>query len=504
MLWRSKLRLPKYDRARWRAGLHLGIWWLLFALPIFIATLVASRLPSQAYLRTGGPQPYGVLQALGLLVTALGLLYSLWAAHDAHKAKVDTAFLIKTHEDTQLMIAESPKPYERVFYVHVQRPFEEPPSKLRSVELLISTPAYGYHVLGNRAFVPFRKLIADATLSKEIILFSPDPHYYHVANIILWDGIERDRKQAKHYPHRDAIEPVELARHIADIMSLLATQLTDDREPTDAQPLNGQPIVNVWVTPRAQLRMSTFRYDTSTRAHLILVDDVNLLSDLREFTGRALSLPAGLHRQLVGDLNRDDDSFFDSFKRCPYTANKGIEASVTRSELLMLQWDYLLLRTQHPIVDIFTFDRQLRHLVQTKYEDAPDPNAKLKEYMTSTAELAVKYFTTVLGWAAPEEYVPHGQHTQATLLAGTPELLAQLKAATAPAQMKSFRTTLMEHARETHTSAELQGYLDQDTNSDLLPAIAFLYFILASGYGQSRLVATRIKPPQEQDDSAAA
>jgi hypothetical protein len=100
--------------------------------------------------------------------------------------------------------------------------------------------------------------------------------------------------------------------------------------------------------------------------------------------------------------------------------------------------------------------------------------------------------------------VPRGPHTQAALLASAPEFLAQLKAATTPAEIKAFRNALLEHIRGTRINGELQDYLSQDEEADLLPAIGFLYFVLSSGYGQSRLVAKRLKPQQEHRDSAAA
>lgn len=422
-------------------------------------------------------QPGAGLQVAAIVATFAGVFYSLFAFREASRADEKTAQLIQRHEETQLIIAESPKTYDRVFELHVTQPYEAP-EKLRNVEFLISTPAYGYHVLGRDAVESFRRILADPKLPKELVLFSPDSHYFHVANTLLWNEYECLLTAKERW--RVQIDAKSLADHIEDILHLLATQVERGTA--------GGPLVRIWVTPRAQLRMSAFRYSRATdRAYLILVDDVDLVSDLRSFTGRAISLPSALHRQVIGDSpHSEGDSFFDSFKKCPYTEREGAAAALLHDDLAHLEADYLLLRTKDVIFDLFTFDQQIRR-VAAKCDGGNGSNATFEQWCARTAVTTADYFRHVLARAMAVEHRPTTT-IQAHRL-GIIEHAVSQSNTTAENALRSLASDLKNSL--THDDVifrdELNKYLNQTPTPSAGPMVALLYFILSSGFGQSTL-----------------
>src|SRR5260370_1190145 len=101
----------------------------------------------------------------GMIASSVGVVFSLIAAWRSSAADKKTSFLLKELQETQRIVQESPTDYNDIFDIHLLRPMTRAANPhghedhLRRMDLHISTPAYGYHVLGYDQHSEFRRLL---------------------------------------------------------------------------------------------------------------------------------------------------------------------------------------------------------------------------------------------------------------------------------------------------------------------------------------------------------
>src|SRR5205085_11932207 len=183
--------------------------------------------------------------------------------------------------------------------------------------------AYGCHVLGIDEHLKFRELLGALQCDKQVILFSPDAHYFHIANTLLWHPLKQsneysaDAGDLRDGPTPD-VNPIELEKCVTATMDLLKNQVLQTEENAQHRWAgeHRRVEVGVWTTNTTEVRLTAFRFQRETLAFLLLTDQVTLTSDLSRFRGRTMSLPMSIHRQVIGDPG-DPASFFEQLKTCP-------------------------------------------------------------------------------------------------------------------------------------------------------------------------------------------
>jgi hypothetical protein len=325
--------------------------WLVASTLISLAAVVAGKLLWSDWPTLGA---WGAL--FGLVAAAMAIMAHLYAMIGAYEARMARREISKTQAELVEMslLLEDVSSYAQAFEGHVIRYTKQTEEitkslgTLRGMRFLISTPVYGYHVLGEAYRDAFYECLSRTTpVPTELILFSPDSHYSHFANTLLWQALPAPRAVAC-----KRASGMVLAQELSRLLTYIWA--------TDAdRPLHDQHRrFLVWATTGSNIRFSYFDFSKNPRAILMLTDDVRLSSDLLQFSGRFLPINRMLHSSLV----RGPGSFFEQFKDCPYSGGRGIEAAVKPSEITRLIGDYLWLRTRGFVLPYTVFQSEIKDL----------------------------------------------------------------------------------------------------------------------------------------------
>lgn len=205
-----------------------------------------------------------------------------------------------------------------------------------NIYLSLSTPAYGYSVLGKeesyKLFHAFRNLHGDCKI--QLILFTPDAHFKYWANTIFWaiNGRGLDRQ-------KDLLE--NFASYTKLIMDLLSSK-------------NCQ----LWLKNETTVRFFAYEYYNKEihqdvkKAYISLVDSFAIYQNQFQEDFRARSIPIQLLQ--MDEFFNSELSFFDKLKICPYTLKTKDQAALKFGDIgdardqsiaEQLAWDYILGRT---------------------------------------------------------------------------------------------------------------------------------------------------------------
>ena len=427
-----------------------------------------------------------------LAVDALGIAGTLFAwlgAWRAASADSRTKELLDRLEETNTIVRKSPRAYQEVFDQHILSLLNRAgalESKARSsshISLMLSTPAYGYHVLGLKAHQDFQNALRDVKCNLNVFLFTPDAHFSHVANTLLWNPLTKP-----HSPAPIEITPNELLGCMRDTLDWLYLQVDWCEKNTES------PRVSVWIRDDAAFRLTSLEASesaTGPEAYIVLTDPVTLSTDLRRFTGRLLAVPNSLFRTLVGSHN-DPESFIETAKHCPYSSLTGKEARLITSELEALKYDYIFLRTEHILFDVSSFETQCRRAI---YAASGDPNADVGRGLDSILRGVVDYFSTLNRDHRIPECFASKQSLQQSKLAILPDLVAILGATKSDvtaisAKLRSaLLTHIPAHPGDRFIDLRLPEYLKSP--DELSPWFAIIYYLITSGFGECLLAPAR-------------
>jgi len=316
-------------------GILILFYSLMFGLDLgkLILYLDSSASEAVAYSST-------LLASTGVMLSLVGLCFSGMAEHKASKAAKNSADVQEQLIEQHILVSSMHETYQDSFEEHITRPLGR--SNIVSARLLLSTPSYGSPPQEPHAFVDIvRKFPEDS----EIVMFSPDAHFDHWATILL---AARDKEGATVFAN--------FLRDISDVLRQF--------EPPDER--------RVWATHDAKLRLSYYAYGSSdgvrtSNAYMVFVDDVSPDTSLEEFKARCFGIPRSWHDQLFLQAG----SYFNEFKRCPYSGRTSEKSVLKREpngsdEFAEYKWDLLLGRTSRVIWHISYLNEQLLKIAEVE------------------------------------------------------------------------------------------------------------------------------------------
>lgn len=286
------------------------------------------------------PRLGAVSSTLGIIASAVAVVsvaFSFLSAYRATQARITSERVVEDLVHMGLLV-DRVGSYEEAFEHHVTRHMHQSTERLQThgdlyaVRFLISTPVYGYHVLGDKHSRTFRNSLRSLDVPLELILYSPDYHVPHVLNTLFWQHlpVRSDELQPGSHPRTRSRAEV-LANEISDIL----VNLRQDCEEDGAQ---------VWATYSGHLRISFFDFARGPQTFVLLSDRVTLWNDLLQFNVRFMPLA----RQLINQIVRDRNSYYEQQKVCPYSGWSGEAASLQEEdEFVTYQSDLLWMRTHH-------------------------------------------------------------------------------------------------------------------------------------------------------------
>jgi hypothetical protein len=279
----------------------------------------------------------------------LSLLALYFAERAARKSKETENQLIRYG----LSDAENKTEFGAIFKEHLVDQLGQFKNRGAKIYLLLSTPAYGYAVVGSGKFGDFalalEELNAECTL--ELIFFSPDDHFPYWANVLLWSEISS----------RDGEQFAEgFANGINRVFAALKTHN------------NKQYPWKLWVTQATTVREFAFfpsvqdRDDNpdnpADRIYLVLTDPFSISQEQfkASFQARSIRIASFGGKEFAGE----PESYFERIKVCPYTGRSRETAALIPSahgrELETLMTDYILGRTHRRILELESFKSEIK------------------------------------------------------------------------------------------------------------------------------------------------
>jgi hypothetical protein len=265
-----------------------------------------------------------------------GVLMALYAAIEAARASKRSKSTQDELVKVALLARESRSNFKAAFEDHLVKNLQKHKHIPADVYLLLSTPAYGFAVVGKELFERFRVAIEDLDqdCKLQVIFFSPDAHFHYWCNVLLW-WITRGNPYAIEFGH--AIEKV--------IGSLSHKNF------------------KLWLSRETTVRLFGFIHNAEEpKAYLLLVDRFSIPQDQlgRGFKSRSIPILTTQVGEFIGAS--DLENYFNRIKQCPYTFRDQADAVLepvvksAHGDLLKhLMWDYLLGRTLQKQFDNFKF-----------------------------------------------------------------------------------------------------------------------------------------------------
>ena len=293
-----------------------------------------------------------IQQLLTATLSVISVLWAVLSARRATSADVRSSQTLEKLEENQIIATETLENFKTIFDQHlIDRLKITQTYNKAKVSLLLSTPIFGYHPLGGSEFERFIKTLFSHPEKNEIeiILSTPDHHYFHWLNTLIWQPINGNKNERA---------------TIAQYGTLLLETLHIFRQNKD--------ILTVWAGNDGILRLFAFHgqtikpkeYNLFDNVFLVLTDKVTLASDLQHFQGRSFPVVKDQHRLIVGT----ETSYFDQFKLCSYSLDKNhpvvIGSTNAKDELGVLFSDYFLGRTSGMLMKLSSFEYQFNNLLE--------------------------------------------------------------------------------------------------------------------------------------------
>ncbi|OGW41511.1 MAG: hypothetical protein A2Y97_10860 [Nitrospirae bacterium RBG_13_39_12] len=237
-----------------------------------------------------------------LIVEIAGLIIAIYAAYEASNAAQKSQKTQERLVDIGLLPTHTRSKFERIFNEHLVQPLQNHSYKGKPAEiyLLLSTPSYGYGVLGQNVS-SLRKAIKDLNqgCKVQVIFFSPDAHFHYWCNVLLW-SIAREGKEQ--FAINFALDILEFLKRI------------ENKE------------WKIWLTGETTVRLFAFFNHEKSEVYLLLVDRFSITQD--QFGDRFKSRSVKVLLPQVQEYVSGEYSYFDRIKQCPYTLKAGDEAAL--------------------------------------------------------------------------------------------------------------------------------------------------------------------------------
>ncbi|MFH1574061.1 MAG: hypothetical protein ABIG68_08760 [Acidobacteriota bacterium] len=328
-----------------------GVFVLIGTCFVVVIVLKAVRLAS------GESMP--LMVDCGITIGIAGVaasVYGAWLAAQAEtyasKAAKHSDRMLSQLVEAQMLVESIHDDYRTALIEHLYHPLAEH-SALSKVRAVLSTPSYGDPpVEGDDVCYGLAKIVTMLPENSELVLFNPDAHYYHWANVLLAQGLGGETQNT-----------------LAPFLARLRATVTA----CSARLQAGDTAFRTWATHATPMRLTYFEKVSSGvrsgHGYMVLVDTVALNSPLDSFRGRCFGIPRMWHEGLFAAVR----SFFDEFKRCPYSLSSGAESALRRDEFEHYMWDILLGRTSRVLFSRGDFAREVRGAHDRAYEAAERP-----------------------------------------------------------------------------------------------------------------------------------
>lgn len=319
-----------------------------------------------------------------LIVELAGLFTAFYAAFEAENAANESQQTQEQLRDLGLLVAEAQPDFDKIFDEHLVQQLQRNRENAE-IFLLLSTPAYGYAVVGKDRFSDFEVAMKQLHNCKvEMIVFSPDAHFYYWCNVVLWSIGRRDAAQ-RSLRQEEAEFAIEFATKTLDIV--------DD--------IHNKDDWHIWVTKETTVRLFAFSKTEVEgsypfrKAYVLLTDQFSIPQDqFRErFKVRSIPIPLTQIKEYVGGQT----NYFDRIKQCPYTFRDQVDARVKQDHLHQLAWDYVFGRTLEMQFEKFELFKSeiLQFLGNVRGEDNLLQDKSSQEILTLSLTTTIRYFAHV-------------------------------------------------------------------------------------------------------------
>ena len=417
------------------------------------------------------------LALIGILALVVGFL----AAWEAYIAANKSEEIEESLTEVGLLASEVKTEFKLIFDDHLIKRLNEVSNQSATIRLAISTPSYGYGVLGQNSFVSLHSAFSGLNEKKcsiEIAIFSPDAHFHYWSNLLMW-AIEQKNP---------LLFAKDFAQNTKDMLLLMKAKAS-----------------KIWLMRETTVRFFAYSYHNKRskrevkKAYFSLVDRFSLYQNQFKEEFQATSLP--VFSTQINDYIEKEKSFFERIKNCPYSQHTGDAASIDfrnygslsaddkqskEKTLNYLISDFLLGRTHaNQIVNFKHFSVSIdKYVYNLKEGNITDFGSTEKlDIIIANAKFILNYFATVL--------IGHNLMTDITKKQLSTLKLAYKRLSSEPEFDKDIIEDvhkLFAGYKETTHDAEvglevISDYASQTSKDD--QAKYLLYMLITSGFEES-------------------
>lgn len=442
-------------------GYCLLLFFLVYNLNLKAARLVDPELNWSIYVTIA-------VVLAGTIFSFYGAIQSTQAAKKAEQAASEADEIRKELTITSVLAGLVEDDYSKVFNKHIEDPImrlTEGGLRVESAKLLLSTPSYGNPPLKEFYLSEFiGKILGEI----EIIFFSPDAHYIHWANSLLWQPLASgDDFKLKAFCER------------ADKTCTALEGLQDTRKK-----------VRIWITAATPIRMTYFEArgnapeDDKVLGFLVLADAIELGNNLEDFCARSFQVHRSWFKSLFGNDGRS--GFFDGFKTCPYSRGARVQKELTRAEVEHYRTDLAFGRTN-----------QLQFMPSQLHQIIVDIEAKT-HYVDLAKDALCQGAKTL--WDIRQH--PHFAGVRGGLLEVVLQSLFPNGDTANPVidwttniDFDMIETACIDNEEQIRVVNEAKAFYSKKTSDPKAIWTTSLYLLMASGFGLSSLANSRLNVP---------
>ena len=345
----------------------------------------------------------------GFILTALSAIFALFAWLGSRD---NEATLKRNQEDLLdygISVEATSSKFSDIFQNHLISPLQSHEDKPKYIHLMISSPAYGYSVLGAEKARDFIYALRDVTKGSqvEVILPTTEAHWVYWANTLLYSYIRESRDHQ-----------IDFALDFAKVI-VEAYTVFKRKSPTNH---------DVWISDLGQQRLFAFTImpaeteaeqakivdPSPSRVYFINTDRIELALD--QWKENFYARSHRVFKAHISDHILSPNSIFERTKHCPYTqfSNIGRVTDLGKvaspDELLLLFSDYIFGRTGttqgHYLrsTERSRTTAEILKITQIIYRGAFDPTSKItfRMYLLNTLRMIFIYFQRVKAEAETE------------------------------------------------------------------------------------------------------
>ncbi len=448
-----------------------------------------------------------------------GLSYTVFGAMKSSMAVSKAEDIIKDLVDTQVTASGGTSDFVECFQVALLKPMEEAEKRgnLLHASLLLANPIYGlYSKCERKDRVAFWNKFIESKADRELILYSPDAHYNFLVRSLLTYSVKYEIGAC-------GMTSDGVIENTKKIQGLIMEQIVRLREqsPESKERIatdKGEEVANVdkslklWLTADSGYRIAKYDYELTTSGRegqrrtnvfVILTHPSSMEHGPNDFVGTLIPITQTLHKNIAGSKG----SVYEQFKQCPYTLLTEDDARVKSEvqhkgnsvdEYTAIALDMLYLRTSNrPYRMAYLKEVCMDLHDKFAHESFTDPKDSIKAMIGCF----VYYFQRLREpYGKDESYEDYRSMPQVksidedflstlegTLVSGRPSIECIVKTIIAT-------DTAGAEISKSHFINEYELFANSDhgtLDGELKDFIAVLYFILSSGFRESKYAEFR-------------